>query len=556
MLNVLLYKTKEVSNTKNINVNATRPPTNIPLGRQGENLATCVIFDCSGFAQLYGGGTAELLHELKDGTIYPVAVTQDGTSVSWIVTASDTATVGAGRAELRWYVGNTLAKSAKFRTSVSSALADSTTETPPEPQNSWVDKVLQAAQEIKDGAISDEKLAEAIAAYLEDHPIDAGLDEAALAAYLVENGYLKNTDLADAITQALAEAKASGQFDGAPGKDGANGGYYSPNVDNDGNLTWTASADNMPAVSGVNIKGPQGPQGDKGETGATGAQGPAGADGSPGADGADGVGIQSVEQTTTSTEDGGTNIVTVTKTDGSTSTFEVRNGSKGNDGAPGKDGANGADGQPGTSGKSAYQYAQEGGYTGTEAEFAAKLAEEMPDTLPNPNALIFTGAVTGSYDGSAPVSVDFPSGGGGETNFQLVFNQECLLDADVSKYEVDIDFGLQDFKEFIALVKYSASTNNVYQDKITFDGVIIESFGGQTAKGNTMIRVIYAKRITQTEYMGIHRFGTNSFDWSSGNSPSTLSYFGNWIYPPTGKCEIWRNNSAEDTAITIKLYKR
>lgn len=97
--------------------------------------------------------------------------------------------------------------------------------------------------------------------------------------------------------------------------------------------------------------------------------------------GADGVGIESVVQTTTSTEDGGTNVITVTKTDGSTSTFEVRNGSKGSDGAdgqPGADGKDGADGQPGTSGKSAYQYAQEGGYTGTEEEFAAKMAQEIP----------------------------------------------------------------------------------------------------------------------------------------------------------------------------------
>lgn len=141
------------------------------------------------------------------------------------------------------------------------------------------------------GSKSDEQLVAAIAAYLEEHPIDAGLDEAALAAYLVENGYLKNTDLADTITEALAEAKASGEFDGDPGVDGADGGYYTPNVDNDGNLTWTPSADNMPAVTGANIKGPQGdtgpqgPQGDKGDTGATGAQGPAGADGSPGVDG-------------------------------------------------------------------------------------------------------------------------------------------------------------------------------------------------------------------------------------------------------------------------------
>ena len=59
-------------------------------------------------------------------------------------------------------------------------------------------------------------------------------------------------------------------------------------------------------------------------------------------------------------------------------------------------------------GKSAYAYAVEGGYTGTEAEFAAKLAREMPDKLPNPNALTFTGAVAGSYDGSAAVSVEIP----------------------------------------------------------------------------------------------------------------------------------------------------
>ena len=35
-------------------------------------------------------------------------------------------------------------------------------------------------------------------------------------------------------------------------------------------------------------------------------------------------------------------------------------------------------GEDGADGKSAYEYAQEGGYTGTEAEFAAKLAQELP----------------------------------------------------------------------------------------------------------------------------------------------------------------------------------
>ena len=64
----------------------------------------------------------------------------------------------------------------------------------------------------------------------------------------------------------------------------------------------------------------------------------------------------------------------------------------------------------GTNGKSAYSYAQDGGYTGTEAEFAAKLAAEK---LPNPYPLTFTGAVNETYDGSSAKTIEIPSGGTG-----------------------------------------------------------------------------------------------------------------------------------------------
>ena len=40
----------------------------------------------------------------------------------------------------------------------------------------------------------------------------------------------------------------------------------------------------------------------------------------------------------------------------------------------------------------------------------------IPTELPNPNPLTFTGAVTGSYDGSTPLSVEIPSGGGIEAS--------------------------------------------------------------------------------------------------------------------------------------------
>lgn len=76
----------------------------------------------------------------------------------------------------------------------------------------------------------------------------------------------------------------------------------------------------------------------RGATGSSGKDGPAGA---AGKDGTDGVGIASIEQTATSTADGGNNVFTVTLTNGTTATFTVKNGSKG---STGKDGSNGVDG--------------------------------------------------------------------------------------------------------------------------------------------------------------------------------------------------------------------
>ena len=52
-------------------------------------------------------------------------------------------------------------------------------------------------------------------------------------------------------------------------------------------------------------------------------------------DGVDGVSVVSVEQTTTSTADGGENIITVTLSNGNKATFKVKNGSKGPAGANG-----------------------------------------------------------------------------------------------------------------------------------------------------------------------------------------------------------------------------
>lgn len=68
-------------------------------------------------------------------------------------------------------------------------------------------------------------------------------------------------------------------------------------------------------------------------------RGPQGLQGDPG------VGIATVTQTTTSTEDEGINVITVTKEDGTQSTFQVRNGSKGSQGIQGPQGVQGEPGR-------------------------------------------------------------------------------------------------------------------------------------------------------------------------------------------------------------------
>ena len=133
------------------------------------------------------------------------------------------------------------------------------------------------------------------------------------------------------------------------------------------------------------------------------------------------------------------------------------------DGADGQPGKNGANGAPGADGKSAYQYAVEGGYTGTEAEFAAKLAEELPDTLPNPNALTFTGAVSGTYDGSAAVTVDIPSGGGGTTGggetWETILN--ATADGDTISY-VNNGYAYTEIEAYIVIKTGFANGQNIY----------------------------------------------------------------------------------------------
>lgn len=182
-------------------------------------------------------------------------------------------------------------------------------------------------------------------------------------------------------------------------------------------LQWRyTGADEWTDLIGLSdLTGPAGPAGPTGPEGPIGPVGPAGkdgVDGSPGVPGVDGLpGKDGTDGLTPRIGDNGNWYL------GDTDTGKPSRGDTGPTGPAGQDGKNGADGVPGKDGndgapgKSAYQYAQDAGYTGTESEFSNRLAAEIPTALPNPQKLTFSGAVSAEYDGSGAVTVEIPTGG-------------------------------------------------------------------------------------------------------------------------------------------------
>lgn len=154
-----------------------------------------------------------------------------------------------------------------------------------------------------------------------------------------------------AIQGAKGDTGAAGP-QGPQGEAGEDGGYYTPSVSSNGNLTWTASKSGMPDAPAINIRGPKGDTGAQGPTGPAGAAGAAGEDG---ADGSDGV-------TFTPSVDENGNISWTN--DGGQTNPQTRNirGPKGDTGSSG------------AAGTSAYQAAISGGYTGTEATFNSAMS--------------------------------------------------------------------------------------------------------------------------------------------------------------------------------------
>ena len=102
--------------------------------------------------------------------------------------------------------------------------------------------------------------------------------------------------------------------------------------------------------------------------------------------------------------------------------------------------------------------------------------------LANPNALTFTGAVTGSYDGSAPLSVEIPSGGGGRT-LELIADVTTAEETTMISITQDSDgnpFSIKSWAAYIYIPAHERDTAKPFYARGT-------SYGGGMTFNNMLI---------------------------------------------------------------------
>lgn len=126
-----------------ITINASRREP-ICLRHQGENDAMRVAFPLSAFEADWPGGTPLLLvqrpRSSRDTEAYPVALSVDGHTAYWTVSASDVEYSGYGKAQLQWRVEDVLVKSCIYDTVCVPSL-HAGAEPPDEPSKRWFDAI-------------------------------------------------------------------------------------------------------------------------------------------------------------------------------------------------------------------------------------------------------------------------------------------------------------------------------------------------------------------------------------------------------------------------------
>lgn len=124
-------------------------PHELLLGRQTENGVTVISIDVQSWLDQWPGmETVIMATRPGENAAYPAATRMNGSCIVWTVNGADTAIAGRGTAEILGLVDGVRKLSQIVRTRIKASTVAATME-PPEGAQPWVDKVLNAADEIK-----------------------------------------------------------------------------------------------------------------------------------------------------------------------------------------------------------------------------------------------------------------------------------------------------------------------------------------------------------------------------------------------------------------------
>lgn len=201
---------------------------------------------------------------LSDGTYQDVVFTGDNAAMP-VLTASGWVSVGL-------YAGDIHTSRAARLLALSSVLTPG--GSPAAPSEDVYAQIMAKLNELS--TVSPEDIVKAVEDYLSEHPIeetDPTVPEWAKAKTkptysAAEVGAISQSDLQAATDAALAQAKASGEFDGprgpagAPGKDGTAGADgVTPTIGDNGNWYIGSTDTGKPSRGATGATGPQGPAG-------------------------------------------------------------------------------------------------------------------------------------------------------------------------------------------------------------------------------------------------------------------------------------------------------
>ena len=222
--------------TQTVTITQNSTP-NIIIGRRSTYETQQVIFDVSWLIQTYGEGTAELLIKRpKDASAYPVVATLDGNTLTWTVSETDTQDKGHGECEIYWYVNGGLAKSCICGITILRDIGD-TTETAPDPYETWVDELARLGAETLANAQAAEQSANNAAQSASE------ADNSAAAALESEENALNSENAAKASEQAAAASEQGAEQSATEAAQSASAAESSANDAQESADNASASAD-------------------------------------------------------------------------------------------------------------------------------------------------------------------------------------------------------------------------------------------------------------------------------------------------------------------------